>query len=91
MIFVMFPRRNQNSDRPPGFRPDARPDGPVRFYTTKEGMKDLQYIGNVPLFAFNGPPKKVLEYLKRHRVMSPGIQSAGNQKDIWLKKYLIMN
>ena len=34
------------------------------FYTTKEGMKDLQYIGNVPLFAFNGPPKKVLEYLK---------------------------
>jgi len=34
------------------------------FYTTKEGMKDLQYIGNVPLFAFDGPPKKVLEYLK---------------------------
>ncbi len=34
------------------------------FYTTKEGMKDLQYMGNVPLFAFDGPPKKVLEYLK---------------------------
>ena len=34
------------------------------FYTTKEGMKDLQYIGNVPLFTFDGPPKKVLEYLK---------------------------
>jgi hypothetical protein len=34
------------------------------FYTTKEGMKDLQYIGNMPLFAFKGPPKEVLEYLK---------------------------
>jgi hypothetical protein len=34
------------------------------FYTTKEGMNDLQYIGNVPLFSFDGPPRKVLEYLK---------------------------
>jgi Gluconate 2-dehydrogenase subunit 3 len=34
------------------------------FYTTKEGTKDLQYIGNTPLFAFKGPPKEVLEYLK---------------------------
>lgn len=34
------------------------------FYTTKEGMKDLRYIGNVPLSAFTGPPKEVLEYLK---------------------------
>lgn len=34
------------------------------FYTTKEGMKDLRYIGNVPLTSFTGPPKEVLEYLK---------------------------
>ena len=34
------------------------------FYTTKEGMKDLRYIGNVPLSAFTGPPKAVLEHLK---------------------------
>jgi len=34
------------------------------FYTTKEGMKDLQYIGNTPLLAFKGPPKEVLEHLK---------------------------
>jgi Gluconate 2-dehydrogenase subunit 3 len=34
------------------------------FYTTKEGMDDLQYKGNIPQATFNGPPKKVLEYLK---------------------------
>jgi hypothetical protein len=34
------------------------------FYTTKEGMKDLQYIGNTPQIGFKGPPKEVLEYLK---------------------------
>lgn len=34
------------------------------FYTTNEGMKDLQYIGNIPMLTFDGPPQKVLEYLK---------------------------
>jgi gluconate 2-dehydrogenase gamma chain len=34
------------------------------FYTTNEGMKDLRYIGNIPLVKFDGPPKEVLEYLK---------------------------
>ncbi len=34
------------------------------FYTTLEGTKDLQYIGNTPQFGFKGPPKEVLEYLK---------------------------
>jgi hypothetical protein len=34
------------------------------FYTTKEGMKDLRYIGNTPQIGFKGPPKEVLEYLK---------------------------
>lgn len=34
------------------------------FYTTPEGMKDLQYIGNVPLTKFEGPPPEVLAYLK---------------------------
>lgn len=33
------------------------------FYTSVEGMKDLQYIGNVPLAAFKGPPPEVLRYL----------------------------
>ena len=27
-------------------------------------MKDLRYIGNIPLVKFDGPPKEVLEYLK---------------------------
>ena len=34
------------------------------FYTTREGMVDLKYKGNIPLATFNGPPKAVLEYLK---------------------------
>lgn len=34
------------------------------FYTTPEGMKDIQYVGNVPLTKFDGPPPEVLAYLK---------------------------
>jgi hypothetical protein len=31
------------------------------FYTTPEGMKDLKYVGNVPLASFEGPPLEVLK------------------------------
>jgi len=34
------------------------------FYTTPEGWKDIQYLGNVPLTRFDGPPPEVLAYLK---------------------------
>ncbi len=34
------------------------------FYTTPEGMKDVQYIGNVPSASFEGPPPEVLKHLK---------------------------
>ena len=34
------------------------------FYTTPQGWKDLQYIGNVPLTQFDGPPAEVLRHLK---------------------------
>ena len=33
------------------------------FYTSAAGMKDLQYIGNVPLAKFDGPPQEVLRKL----------------------------
>lgn len=33
------------------------------FYTTDEGMRDIQYIGNVALPRFDGPPREVLERL----------------------------
>ncbi len=33
------------------------------FYTTTEGMKDLQYIGNVALPKYDGPPAEVLKHL----------------------------
>jgi hypothetical protein len=31
------------------------------FYTTPEGRKDLQYVGNTPLARFDGPPLDVLK------------------------------
>jgi hypothetical protein len=34
------------------------------YYSTPEGMKDVQYLGNVPLTKFEGPPVEVLRYLK---------------------------
>ena len=34
------------------------------FYTTPQGMKDIQYIGNLPLETFEGPPREVLAHLK---------------------------
>lgn len=33
------------------------------FYTTPEGMKDIGYVGNVPLPEFAGPPPEVLKKL----------------------------
>ncbi len=33
------------------------------FYTTPAGMKDLRYIGNLPLAEFKGPPPEVLQKL----------------------------
>jgi gluconate 2-dehydrogenase gamma chain len=35
----------------------------VGFYTTDAGMKDLQYIGNMALPKFTGPPAEVLKHL----------------------------
>lgn len=33
------------------------------YYTTPEGMKDVGYVGNVPLATFDGPPPEVLRHL----------------------------
>ena len=33
------------------------------YYTTREGMNDLGYVGNVPLQKFDGPPPEVLKHL----------------------------
>ena len=33
------------------------------FYTTPVGMKDIGYVGNVPLASFDGPPPEVLKQL----------------------------
>jgi hypothetical protein len=53
----------------PGFESGARFFARVRdltsgaFWTTEEGMQDLQYIGNVPLERWDPPPPEVLEHL----------------------------
>jgi len=53
----------------PGFEAGARFFARVRdltagaFWTTEEGMQDLQYIGNVPLTQWDPPPREVLEHL----------------------------
>ena len=33
------------------------------FYTTEEGMKDVQYLGNEPLSEFKAPPDNVLKHV----------------------------
>jgi hypothetical protein len=33
------------------------------FYTTPVGMKDLKYVGNIPLIEFKGPPPELLQRL----------------------------
>ncbi|HEY1792252.1 MAG TPA: gluconate 2-dehydrogenase subunit 3 family protein [Opitutaceae bacterium] len=35
----------------------------IGYYTTPDGMKDLGYVGNVPLATFDGPPADVVERL----------------------------
>jgi hypothetical protein len=59
------------------FYPKAKPDykaaarffGEIRnltqsgFYSSDAGMKDLQYVGNVPLARWEGPPPEVLKHL----------------------------
>jgi hypothetical protein len=53
----------------PGYEAAARFFDTVRdqcstgYYTTKEGMKAVGYIGNVPLAKFEGPPPEVLRKL----------------------------
>jgi hypothetical protein len=34
------------------------------FYTSPQGMKDIQYVGNVASIKWDGPPPEVLAYLK---------------------------
>ncbi len=56
-------------DAPEGLKPQARFFDAFRdwvstgFWTTEEGMRDLGYMGNVPLPSFDGPPAEVLERL----------------------------
>jgi hypothetical protein len=52
----------------PEFKPAARFFAVFRnltaggFYTTPAGVKDLRYVGNVPLASFDGPPPEALKH-----------------------------
>ena len=56
-------------DVPDALKPQARFFDAFRdwvstgFWTTEEGMRDLGYMGNVPLPSWDGPPAEVLERL----------------------------
>ena len=56
-------------EAPEALRPQARFFDAFRdwvstgFWTTEEGMRDLGYMGNVPLPSFDGPPPEVLARL----------------------------
>jgi hypothetical protein len=53
----------------PEHKPGARFFNEIRnltqsgFYSSDAGMKDLQYVGNVPLAKWDGPPPAVLKHL----------------------------
>ena len=53
----------------PEFKEGARYFAKIRnltmggYYTTDVGAREVGYVGNVPLPAFNGPPKEVLDFL----------------------------
>jgi hypothetical protein len=50
--------------KPAGFFRTLRDIAMSGFYTTPEGMKDIGYVGNVPLLKFDGPTPEVLAFLK---------------------------
>lgn len=56
-------------DAAPGYEAGARFFDRIRdltstaFWTTTEGMQDLQYVGNVPLARWDPPPLEVLRHL----------------------------
>ena len=56
-------------DAPSDLKPQARFFDQFRdmvstgFWTTEEGMRDIGYVGNIPLPSFDGPPPEVLEQL----------------------------
>lgn len=57
------------ADAAPGFESAARFFDKVRdltstaFWTTPEGMQDLEYVGNVPLTRWDPPPPEVLRHI----------------------------
>jgi gluconate 2-dehydrogenase gamma chain len=58
-----LPKARPEHQAPARFFDMVRDLTAVGFYTTREGMRDLNYIGNVPLAEWKGPPPEVLKYL----------------------------
>ena len=57
------PKATENFKRAAAFFRRYRDLTAGGFYTTPAGMKDIGYVGNVAMLAFDGPPKAVLEQL----------------------------
>jgi hypothetical protein len=57
------PQANPSFEIPTKFFSRYRTLIAAGYYTTPQGMRDLGYVGNVPLAKFDGPPKEVLKKL----------------------------
>ncbi len=73
-------------DAPAELKPQARFFDQFRdmvstgFWTTEEGMRDLGYVGNIPLPGFDGPPPEVLERLGLSGEDPRGVGLAGDRR-----------
>ena len=54
------PRAKQDFERATAFFARYRQLIAAAYYTTPQGMRDIGYVGNVPLASYDGPPKEVL-------------------------------
>jgi hypothetical protein len=55
------PNANKDLERATAFFTLFRQLIAAAYYTTPQGMRDIGYIGNVPLEKFDGPPEEVLK------------------------------
>jgi hypothetical protein len=58
-----LPRANPEHQEAAKFFDMVRDLTATGFYTTREGMQDIGYVGNTPLDRFDGPPPEVLRHL----------------------------
>jgi hypothetical protein len=54
------PKQRKDAEEATGFFARFRQLVAAGYYTTPQGMRDIGYVGNVPLAKYDGPPQEVL-------------------------------